>query len=74
MNTAAPTSTHNIRQDAYAAERISAQEAMKGMRISEPHQVRSYSSYHALSLYPAFLFLSPVSFLQAIRILLFVSY
>ncbi|KAF9329159.1 NUAK SNF1-like kinase 1 [Linnemannia elongata] len=38
MNTAAPTLSHNTRQDAYAAERISAQEAMKGMRISEPHQ------------------------------------
>ncbi|KAF9100739.1 NUAK SNF1-like kinase 1 [Mortierella sp. GBA35] len=38
MNTAAPTPSHTSRQDAYASERISAQEAMKGMRISEPHQ------------------------------------
>ncbi|KAG9067868.1 NUAK SNF1-like kinase 2 [Linnemannia hyalina] len=38
MNTAAPTPSQNTQQDAYAAERISAQEAMKVMRISEPHQ------------------------------------
>ncbi|KAG0261205.1 NUAK SNF1-like kinase 2 [Linnemannia exigua] len=38
MNTAAPAPSHTIRQDPYTAERISAQEAMKGMRISEPHQ------------------------------------
>ncbi|KAF8938283.1 NUAK SNF1-like kinase 1 [Dissophora ornata] len=49
MNTAAPTPSHThtqqsqdasayVRSDAYAAERISAQEAMKGMRISEHQQ------------------------------------
>ncbi|KAF9904011.1 hypothetical protein EC991_003157 [Linnemannia zychae] len=38
MNTAAPAPSHTTRQDPYASERISAQEAMKGMRISEPHQ------------------------------------
>ncbi|KAF9359717.1 NUAK SNF1-like kinase 2 [Mortierella sp. AD094] len=51
MNTAAPTPSHAhtqqahgqdatayARSDPYAAERISAQEAMKGMRISEPSQ------------------------------------
>ncbi|KAF9929422.1 NUAK SNF1-like kinase 2 [Linnemannia zychae] len=38
MNTAAPTPSQTTRQDAYAADRISAQEAMKGMRISDPHQ------------------------------------
>ncbi|KAI7820967.1 kinase-like domain-containing protein [Gamsiella multidivaricata] len=54
MNTAAPTQapTHTqqihaqdtaayIRPEAHAADRISAQEAMKGMRISEPHQHNS---------------------------------
>ncbi|KAF9111932.1 NUAK SNF1-like kinase 2 [Mortierella sp. AM989] len=47
MNTAAPTPSHahtqqpngqDARFDPYAADRISAQEAMKGMRISEPAQ------------------------------------
>ncbi|KAF9131975.1 Protein kinase [Mortierella sp. 14UC] len=38
MNTAAPAPSHTTRQDPYATERLSAQEAMKGMRISEPHQ------------------------------------
>ncbi|KAG0317200.1 NUAK SNF1-like kinase 1, partial [Dissophora globulifera] len=48
MNTAAPAhppahtqdASDYVRSDAYAAERISAQEAMKGMRITEPHQHR----------------------------------
>ncbi|KAG0246121.1 hypothetical protein BGX31_004310 [Mortierella sp. GBA43] len=54
MNTAAPTPsyhTHSHSQDAsyaksdpYAAERISAQEAMKGMRISESHQLNRRKS------------------------------
>jgi len=47
MNTAAPNATyvHNhqpqsqAKQDSYAADRISAQEAMKSMRISDPQQV-----------------------------------
>lgn len=47
MNTAAPNATYihthqsqnQARQDSYAADRISAQEAMKSMRISDPQQV-----------------------------------